>query len=56
MQRGRFLPLELTFSCMRPLDGRHCGDCNKCAERRKAFRDAGLPDRTPYHSEGACSA
>jgi 7-cyano-7-deazaguanine synthase len=51
MRRGRELPLELTFSCIRPVGGRHCGRCNKCHERRQAFADAGLPDRTPYHSE-----
>ena len=51
MRRGRELPLELTFSCIRPSGGKHCGACNKCAERRKAFIDGGLTDRTPYHSE-----
>ncbi len=51
MRRGRELPLELTFSCIRPVGGKHCGTCNKCAERRKAFLDAGMPDRTLYHSE-----
>ncbi|MCI0459548.1 MAG: 7-cyano-7-deazaguanine synthase [Gemmataceae bacterium] len=50
LQRGRQLPLELTFSCIRPLAGRHCGGCNKCAERRRAFADAGLRDRTEYAS------
>jgi 7-cyano-7-deazaguanine synthase len=48
MQRGRDLPLELTFSCIRPTAGRHCGRCNKCAERRRAFADAGMSDRTEY--------
>lgn len=56
MQRGRDLPLELSFSCIRPLRGRHCGACNKCAERRQAFADAGLTDRTPYDGEGPCIA
>ena len=56
LRRGRGLPLELTFSCIRPREGRHCGACNKCAERRRAFADAGLPDRTPYHTERPCSA
>ena len=32
MELGRPLPLELTLSCIAPLDGRHCGRCNKCAE------------------------
>jgi 7-cyano-7-deazaguanine synthase len=48
MHRGRDLPLALTFSCIRPVADQHCGRCNKCAERRKAFLDAGLPDPTPY--------
>ncbi len=56
LRRGRGLPLELTFSCIRPRQGRHCGACNKCVERRRAFVDAGLPDRTPYLTEPLCSA
>jgi 7-cyano-7-deazaguanine synthase len=51
LRRGRALPLELTFSCIRPRQGRHCGACNKCAERRRAFAEADLPDRTPYFTE-----
>ena len=32
-----------------PLRGyRHCGRCNKCAERRRAFRLAGVADPTDY--------
>lgn len=46
--RGRSLPLHLTFSCIHPLKGMHCGSCNKCAERQKGFRDAGVPDETRY--------
>lgn len=48
MHRGQGLPLELTFSCIAPQKGKHCGRCNKCAERQQAFRAAGLEDRTPY--------
>jgi 7-cyano-7-deazaguanine synthase len=48
LRRGRDLPLEFTFSCIRPVGGRPCGACNKCAERRRAVADAGLPDSTPY--------
>jgi 7-cyano-7-deazaguanine synthase len=48
LRRGRHLPLGLTFSCIRPVEGRHCGVCNKCAERRRGFADAGLDDPTPY--------
>ncbi len=46
--RGKELPLHLTFSCINPIDGRHCGSCNKCAERKKGFVDAGLVDLTTY--------
>lgn len=45
---GRDLPLELTFSCIRPVDGLHCGRCNKCAERQAAFKSAAISDATPY--------
>ena len=48
MALGRGLPLELTFSCLAPSGGRHCGQCNKCAERQAAFRDAGMRDETAY--------
>ncbi|HYV39379.1 MAG TPA: 7-cyano-7-deazaguanine synthase [Gemmataceae bacterium] len=48
LQRGRSLPLGLTWSCMQPVRGIHCGRCNKCAERQKAFADAGIHDPTRY--------
>jgi 7-cyano-7-deazaguanine synthase len=48
LRRGAHLPLELTFSCIRPAAGRHCGKCNKCAERRAAFAASGFTDRTEY--------
>lgn len=48
MQLGAHLPLESTFSCISPIGGRHCGRCNKCAERRAAFASAGLRDATDY--------
>jgi 7-cyano-7-deazaguanine synthase len=48
LRRGRHLPLQWTFSCMRPIDGLHCGVCNKCAERKDAFARAGFPDPTAY--------
>ena len=37
MRVGQDLPLEWTFSCIRPVAGRHCGRCNKCAEHRQAL-------------------
>ncbi len=48
MRLGQGLPLEHTFSCIAPREGLHCGQCNKCAERRHAFVDAAMPDPTRY--------
>ena len=48
MALGQGLPLELTFSCIAPLGGLHCGNCNKCAERQHAFRSIGVNDPTQY--------
>ena len=42
------VPLDLTLSCMNPQDGRHCGRCSKCRERRDAFVEAGVADPTTY--------
>lgn len=48
LNRGADLPLQHTFSCIQPVDGQHCGRCNKCAERQKGFARAGLADPTLY--------
>lgn len=48
IRAGRDLPLRHTFSCLSPVGGRHCGACNKCAERARAFRTAGVNDPTEY--------
>jgi len=48
MQLGRETPLGLTFSCLAPVDGLHCGHCNKCAERATAFRLLDADDPTRY--------
>ena len=45
LRLGRDLPLDLTISCLNPEVGRPCGRCNKCAERRNGFLDAGMLDR-----------
>jgi 7-cyano-7-deazaguanine synthase len=48
LEIGRPFALELTFSCIAPRSERHCGLCNKCAERRSAFRALGIADTTEY--------
>ncbi len=48
MELGSDLPLELTFSCLAPADGLHCGRCNKCAERIAAFGLIAMDDPTRY--------
>ncbi len=46
----RLVPLELSFSCIRPVRGKHCGVCEKCMERKEAFTLAEVKDPTPYSS------
>jgi 7-cyano-7-deazaguanine synthase len=48
IRRAAGAPLALTFSCLRPRGRLHCGRCNKCAERRRAFRLARVADPTTY--------
>jgi 7-cyano-7-deazaguanine synthase len=48
LQRGKLMPLGETWSCLQPIDGLHCGRCNKCRERQRAFAAAGLSDATRY--------
>jgi 7-cyano-7-deazaguanine synthase len=50
IRRGRELPLHLTFTCIQPAGELPCGGCIKCGERRRGFRDAGVPDPTHYAS------
>ena len=45
---GRNAPLEHTFSCIYPINGMHCGKCNKCAERKNGFSQASMKDPTSY--------
>jgi 7-cyano-7-deazaguanine synthase len=56
LQLGIGLPLERTFSCIDPIQGRHCGRCNKCAERRRAFAELDLADPTIYAGRDTCTA
>lgn len=37
LRRGAGLPLELTFSCLRPAGLKACGRCSKCEERERAL-------------------
>src|SRR6266702_2059055 len=45
---GRGLALQHPLSCIDPRAGRHCGRCNKCAERRLAFAALQIDDVTEY--------
>lgn len=42
------VPIHLTISCLNPVEHYHCGVCNKCAERQKAFAAAKVEDPTGY--------
>ncbi len=48
IRRYAHFPLHLSFSCIAPRKVIHCGHCNKCAERRRAFQKAGVKDNTRY--------
>lgn len=37
-----------TFSCLKPVGMRHCGRCQKCGERQRGFKAAGVGDPTRY--------
>ena len=50
LARGWNLPLQFTFSCLSPVEGLHCGRCNKCAERLAALEQ--LPGGDPTHYAG----
>jgi len=40
---------SLTISCYDPDEqGRSCGQCDSCLHRIKGFKEAGIPDPTPY--------
>ncbi len=42
------VPFELTWSCVRPINGKHCGRCPGCLRRKKALKEASVPDPTVY--------
>jgi len=51
IQKGITLGVDysLTQSCYDPApNGRSCGECDSCLLRKKGFREAGIPDPTPY--------
>ncbi len=48
-------PHRLTFSCLAPQDGLHCGSCNKCAERKRALQTLPGGDPTQYASTSLVS-
>ncbi len=48
-------PLQLTWSCYQESD-RACGNCDSCALRLRAFREAGIADPIPYLLDSSRSA
>ncbi|MCA9229380.1 MAG: 7-cyano-7-deazaguanine synthase [Planctomycetales bacterium] len=53
LELGADLPLHLTFSCLAPIDGMHCGICNKCAERTLGLQALPAGDPTSYAEQPA---
>ena len=48
IRRWPDLPWQHTFSCLSPVNRKHCGRCQKCSERKAGFKKAGVADPTRY--------
>ena len=42
-------PIELSYSCYKG-DNKHCGVCESCMRRKRAFRNLGIEDKSEYEN------